>query len=218
MKTSKEIEDHYAKFLIVYKADISNYFFKNLYPLLQDADGLYELLSKENEKLYNNFFDLYYQFYLEAHPSTEQTKKLRKELRYFLEKKIYGLIRNIMSQTQELYFDGLTTYKEGIKILKQLILKIPCFTYLNLSGSILDEKELISIIDSIETKDQEFTLEIKNMELSKKILMIIKDVQRTFLNKKFIIDNKYNGAMNDLNIRKIRNKDKIKQKTYLIEK
>ena len=56
------------------------------------------------------------------------------------------------------------------------------------------------------------------MELSKKILMLIKDVQRTFLNKKFIIDNKYNGAMNDLNIRKIRNKDKIKQKTYWIEK
>lgn len=218
MKKSKEVEEHYAKFLIVYKADISNYFFKKLYPLLQDADGLYELLSKENEQLYNNFFNLCYQFYLEAHPSTEQTKKMKKEFRYYFEKKIYGVIRNTMSQTQELYFDGLTTYKEGIKILKQLILKIPCFTYLNLSGSLMDENDLISIIESIQTKEQEFTFEIKNMELSKKILMSIKDVQKSCLNKKFIIDNKYNGAMNGLNIRKIRNKDKTKQKTFWIEK
>ena len=74
-------------------------------------------------------------------------------------------MKNVLTVNQmaQLYFDGLETYKEGIKILKFLINQVDCLRYLNLSGSIIEEKDLITIIDATELKNTDFVLEIKDM-------------------------------------------------------
>ena len=114
----------------------------------------------------------------------------------------------IVKQMAQLYFDGLETYKEGIKILKFLINQVDCLRYLNLSGSIIEEKDLITIIDAAELKNTDFVLELKDMTLSKQVIKLIQEIQRKFPNKSILIDNFYNGVKKDLEIRKNRVKNK----------
>ena len=148
--------------------------------------------------------------YYQVFPQAKQTSSFKKEFRFNIEKKILTYMKNVLTVNQmaQLYFDGLETYKEGIKILKFLINQVDCLRYLNLSGSIIEEKDLITIIDATELKNTDFVLEIKDMTLSKQVIKIIKEIQRKFPNKSYVIDNFYNGVKKNLEIRKNRVKNK----------
>lgn len=195
---------------MIYEPEVKHYFFKKIFPFIQDADGIYELVNKFYEKTYNGYYELCLMKYIQVFPQAKQTSTFKKEFRFNIEKKILTYMKNVLivKQMAQLYFDGLETYKEGIKILKFLINQVDCLRYLNLSGSIIEEKDLITIIDAAELKNTDFVLELKDMTLSKQVIKLIQEIQRKFPNKSILIDNFYNGVKKDLEIRKNRVKNK----------
>lgn len=195
---------------MIFEPELNEYFFKKIFPYIQDADGIYNLISKPYQLIYNGYYDQCYIKYSDVFPQAKKTSSFRKEFRFNLEKKILTYMKNVLivNQMSQLYFDELESYKEGIKILKFLINQVDCLKYLNLSGSIIDEKDLITIIDAVELKNSDFVLEIKDMTLSTQVIKIIKEIERLFPNKTIIIDDYYNGMKKNLEIRKNRVKNK----------
>ena len=118
----------------------------------------------------------------------------------------------------ELTFDKLTYKNNTFNFIFSLIKEMDFLTYLNLSGFVFENENVIyNILNEVDKRVFPFTLEIKDIYLTKKMIKIIKDIERNDLNKLFIIDKKYNGIINQVDKEKIRKKKK-KEKKYFYSK
>ena len=118
----------------------------------------------------------------------------------------------------ELTFDKLTYKNNTFNFILSLIKEMDFLTYLNLSGFVFENENVIyNILNEVDKRVFPFTLEIKDIYLSKKMIKIIKDIERNDLSKLFIIDKKYNGIINQVDKEKIRKKKK-KEKKYFYSK
>ena len=113
----------------------------------------------------------------------------------------------------ELTFDKLTYKNNTFNFILSLIKEMDFLTYLNLSGFVFENENVIyNILNEVDKRVFPFTLEIKDIYLTKKMIKIIKDIERNDLSKLFIIDKKYNGIINQVDKEKIRKKKKKKKK------
>jgi hypothetical protein len=118
----------------------------------------------------------------------------------------------------ELTFDKLTYKNNTFNFILSLIKEMDFLTYLNLSGFVFENDNIIyNILNEVDKRVFPFTLEIKDIYLTKKMIKIIKDIERNDLSKLFIIDKKYNGIINQVDKEKIRKKKK-KEKKYFYSK
>lgn len=118
----------------------------------------------------------------------------------------------------ELTFDKLTYKNNTFNFILSLIKEMDFLTYLNLSGFVFENENVIyNILNEVDKRVFPFTLEIKDIYLTKKMIKIIKDIERNDLSKLFIIDKKYNGIINQVDKEKIRKKKK-KEKKYFYSK
>ncbi len=118
----------------------------------------------------------------------------------------------------ELTFDKLTYKNNTFNFILSLIKEMDFLTYLNLSGFVFENDNIIyNILKEVDKRVFPFTLEIKDIYLTKKMIKIIKDIERNDLSKLFIIDKKYNGIINQVDKEKIRKKKK-KEKKYFYSK
>ena len=91
----------------------------------------------------------------------------------------------------ELRFDKLTYKNNTFNFILSLIKEMDFLTYLNLSGFVFENENVIyNILNEVDKRVFPFTLEIKDIYLSKKMIKIIKDIERNDLSKLFIIDKK----------------------------
>jgi hypothetical protein len=115
----------------------------------------------------------------------------------------------------ELTFDKLTYKNNTFNFILSLIKEMDFLTYLNLSGFVFENENVIyNILNEVDKRVFPFTLEIKDIYLSKKMIKIIKDIERNDLSKLFIIDKKYNGIINQVDKEKIRKKKKKEKKFF----
>ena len=115
----------------------------------------------------------------------------------------------------ELRFDKLTYKNNTFNFILSLIKEMDFLTYLNLSGFVFENENVIyNILNEVDKRVFPFTLEIKDIYLSKKMIKIIKDIERNDLSKLFIIDKKYNGIINQVDKEKIRKKKKKEKKFF----
>ena len=118
----------------------------------------------------------------------------------------------------ELTFDKLTYKNNTFNFILSLIKEMDFLTYLNLSGFVFENENVIyNILNEVDKRVFPFTLEIKDIYLTKKMVKIIKDIERNDLSKLFIIDKKYNGIINQVDKEKKRKKKK-KEKKYFYSK
>ena len=118
----------------------------------------------------------------------------------------------------ELTFDKLTYKNNTFNFILSLIKEMDFLTYLNLSGFVFENENVIyNILNEVDKRVFPFTLEIKDIYLTKKMIKIIKDIERNDLSKLFIIDKKYNGIINQVDKEKIKKKKK-KEKKYFYSK
>ena len=115
----------------------------------------------------------------------------------------------------ELTFDKLTYKNNTFNFILSLIKEMDFLTYLNLSGFVFENENVIyNILNEVDKRVFPFTLEIKDIYLTKKMIKIIKDIERNDLSKLFIIDKKYNGIINQVDKEKIRKKKKKEKKFF----
>ena len=115
----------------------------------------------------------------------------------------------------ELTFDKLTYKNNTFNFILSLIKEMDFLTYLNLSGFVFENENVIcNILNEVDKRVFPFTLEIKDIYLSKKMIKIIKDIERNDLSKLFVIDKKYNGIINQVDKEKIRKKKKKEKKFF----
>ena len=102
----------------------------------------------------------------------------------------------------ELTFDKLTYKNNTFNFILSLIKEMDFLTYLNLSGFVFENENVIyNILNEVDKRVFPFTLEIK-------------DIERNDLSKLFIIDKKYNGIINQVDKEKIRKKKKKEKKFF----
>ena len=218
---SKNHNEFFFRFYFIENKAIQNYINQNIIKYLNNCDLLYEFLSKENESIYNEFLilvtNLYLQDVKEYNVEIEKNKiiKLSKKIinkfiiniidRYFIKKNIYYLD-----------FSQLIPSKYTFSLLCLMIKKIKNFEYLNLNNCITEEQDLITnLLDNIEKREDEFTLEITGVYLNKLNLKILSTIinNKNNLNKRFILDKINKGKLNQFLNQKEKNKMNKKHKS-----
>ena len=111
------------------------------------------------------------------------------------------------------------TYKnQTFNFIISIIKEMNYITYLNLSGFVFENDNVIyDLLNIIDKREAPLTIELKQIFLTKKMIQIIKDIELNDIGKVFIIDNKYNGVLHQIDKNLVR-QNKKKNKRFIYSK
>ena len=111
------------------------------------------------------------------------------------------------------------TYKnQTFNFIISIIKEMNYITYLNLSGFVFENDNVIyDLLNIIDKREATLTIELKQIFLTKKMIQIIKDIELNDIGKVFIIDNKYNGVLHQIDKNLVR-QNKKKNKRFIYSK
>ena len=213
----------YKKYFVILNKNCHNYYLNNIYPFLLDADGVFHLLNVSNEETYKKFYDYCYNELI-----TLKTKCNLKLKEIKLEKSFKRVINKFLSMMiikafkkekyDSLSFNQLVPYPESLDILFYIVDMMDSLIYLDLSEIVIgDEEILFKLIENISMKKR-FTLELKGLMLSTKLVKEIKTVLDKNPNINISVDNKYGGQIKQYGGKKMNkknNKNKFKNIQFI---
>ena len=92
-------------------------------------------------------------------------------------------------------------------------------TYINLSGFVFENDVAIyDLLNIIDKREEPLTIELKQIFLTRKMIQIIKDIELNDIGKVFIIDNKYNGILHQIDKNIVRQNKKTKKQFIYFKK
>lgn len=213
----------YKKCFIFLNKNCYNYYLNNIYPFLLDADGIFHFLNVSNEETYKKFLGYCYNELVTLKTKNNlqlKEKNFEKSFKRAVNKFLTNMIINNLKHEgyDSLYFNQLVPYPESIDIIFYIIDMMDSLIFLDLSEIVVgDEEVLYKLIEKISMKKQ-FTLLLKGIMLSPKLVKEIKIALDKNPNIVITIDKRYGGQMKQYGgkkMNKTNNKNKFKNIQFI---
>lgn len=197
-KTSKNKAVYYLKYIHLFNERCREYYSNNIYHLLTNADGVYELLTTNH---YKNFV-------LTMRNEIDNEKKqyglmfnwdMINISKWFNKVVVIQIMFHFNSQSiYELDYSTLKLTQEGIELLLLLIKNTTTIENLDISKSVLRTDDIFAIIKETRDKAGNFTLVLTSIRLTQLHLRLINSIMDEDPQKKYTIDLIYKGMIKQI--------------------
>lgn len=174
---------------------------------MYNADGLYSLLTTSDLIAFYSFVE---GEFLKEKDSIEEFKEKNKNLRYYTLSYLVQKINKSFKDENICYLDfnslSFNVNPINFELFITFIKKNASIEELDLSKSIISEDNMLSILDAVEKKESFFTLNLSEVDITQKIVVVVTQIIKNDPKKKIKISKKYTGISKSVLNSQIKNK------------
>ena len=199
-KTKEDDLVFYKKSFMILNANCHNYYLKNIYPFLLNADSVYEFFNYNNEKTFKDLFNYCFnelKYILSLNEIKIKENNFEKTFKQSMMRFLVSMILNNFAKEEydSLDFNKLIPYTEAKEMLLLILRLMKNLNYLDLSNAVINDDDFLNkLLDKIEKKDQ-FTLILEGIDINKDLVKKIKIITDKNLDIQIKINNIYNGQL-----------------------
>ena len=185
---------------MILNANCHNYYLKNIYPFLLNADSVYEFFNYNNEKTFKDLFNYCFnelKYILSLNEIKIKENNFEKTFKQSMMRFLVSMILNNFEKEEydSLDFNKLIPYSEAKEMILLIIRLMKNLNHLDLSNAVINDDDFLNkLLDKIEKKDQ-FTLILEGIDINKDLVKKIKIITDKNLDIQIKINNIYNGQL-----------------------